>query len=171
MTGMELNAIAGAGAPDNPCRGDGYVTVVRRESTRVVGVLTEAAFGDLATLIPAAWRLLFARVDQLRPSVSYVEVSRHLGAGRYREIVGAITEDDAAVPDGMTNVLLPAGAYLHIVHSGPTTAIGDSFQAMYDYADEHGVPVGYLKLDIGYTTGTDGPHDLFMDIPGGNGLS
>ena len=143
--------------------------IVVREPAFVVGVEVEAPFGDLAELVPRAWRDLFAVPGLPRPPDGrYAELSRYRGAGRYRELVGILLPDGtASPPEGTTSGEVPAGRWLRHVHTGPVTAIGEAFGAMHEEARRLGLAVGDVKLDVGYTRdGADGPHELFVDLPG-----
>ncbi|GAA4659378.1 GyrI-like domain-containing protein [Kineococcus glutinatus] len=143
--------------------------IVEREAAVVVGLVVEAGFADLATLVPRAWREVFTLPGLPRPGGGrWAEASRYLGDGRYREVVGVPGPPGRlAPPPGATSVQVPAGRYLHHVHTGPVAAIGEGFGAMHERARRLGLAVGDVKLDVGYTRdGRDGAHDLFVDLPG-----
>lgn len=133
--------------------------VVERAASVVTGIEVVAPFGDLAVLVPRAWAELFAQVGD----GPCAEASRSLGDGRYREVVGVLGAPGA----GPARAVLPAGRYVRHVHDGPVAGIGEAFGAMHAWAEERGLRVGDLKLDVGYTrAGDDGPHELLVDLRG-----
>lgn len=141
--------------------------VVERGSMRVVGIEVVAGWDDLWTEMPRAWGVLRERATELggRTSEVFVDVSVEEDGGRYRQVVGAEVEPDAAVPDGMVAVDVPAQRYLHHRHEGTLEAIAESFGRMYSWARENGHRVGSFKLDIGYTlAGDETTHDLFIRL-------
>jgi predicted transcriptional regulator YdeE len=143
------------------------VEVVQRPEATVLGVEVVAAFDELGVLVPAAWEQVFARVAQLPvpPPHRFAEASRHLGEGRYRETVGVLVGGPVEVPDGMVLTTLPAGRYVRHRHTGPVETIADGFRAAHEWAGQHGLQVGDVKLDVGYAAdGTTGPHELFVDV-------
>jgi len=142
--------------------------IVELGETVVVGIEVVADFGQLHSEMPAAWRELFSRRDELPDSGKgvFVEASNHLGDSRYREIIGAIAGvADNPVPDGMAVALLPNGRFVHHRHDGSVATIADGFQAIYNWAAEQGLTLGNQKLDVGYAAnGVQQPHELYVDI-------
>ena len=142
--------------------------IVELGETVVVGIEVVADFGQLHSEMPAAWRELFSRQDELPASGKgvFVEASNHLGDGRYRETIGAFAVvADIPVPDGMAVALLPGGRFVHHLHDGSIATIAGGFQAIYDWAAEQGLTLGNRKLDVGYTSdGVQQPHELYVDI-------
>ena len=142
--------------------------IVELGETVVVGIEVVADFGQLRSEMPAAWRELFSRQDELPASGKgvFVEASNHLGDGRYRETIGAVAVvADIPVPDGMAVALLPGGRFVHHRHDGSMATITGGFQAIYDWAAEQGLTLGNRKLDVGYTAdGVQQPHELYVDI-------
>jgi predicted transcriptional regulator YdeE len=143
--------------------------VVERAGSSVVGIEVVAEFGRLATAVPAAWRELFSRHSEVPTPAAgrYAEASRHLGEGRYREVVGVVVDEPVEPPAGMSAVQVPGGQWVHHHHAGPVAEIGGGFQEIYAWAAERGIRLGERKLDVGYDRdGTDGPHDLYIDVVG-----
>lgn len=142
--------------------------IVELGETVVVGIEVVADFGQLRSEMPAAWRELFSRQDELPASGKgvFVEASNHLGDGRYRETIGAVAVvADIPVPDGMAVAVLPGGRFVHHRHDGSMATITGGFQAIYDWAAEQGLTLGNRKLDVGYTAdGVQQPHELYVDI-------
>ena len=143
--------------------------IVELGETVVIGIEVVADFGQLRSDMPAAWRELFSRQDELPASGTgvFVEASNHLGDGRYRETIGAVAVvADVSVPDGMGMALIPGGSFVHHRHDGSVATIADGFQTIYDWAAEQGLALGNRKLDVGYTAdGVEQPHELYVDIP------
>jgi predicted transcriptional regulator YdeE len=141
--------------------------VVLCAGSSVVGIEVVAEFARLATAVPAAWRELFSRHAEVPTPAGcrYAEASRHLGGGRYREVVGVVVTGTVAPPAGMSAVRIPSGGWVHHRHSGPVAEIGEGFQEIYDWATEQGIRLGERKLDVGYhPDGADGSHDLYIEV-------
>ena len=142
--------------------------IVELGETAVIGIEVVAYFGQLRSEMPAAWRELFSRQDELPASGTgvFVEASNHLGDGRYRETIGAVAVvAEVPVPDGMAMALLPSGRFVHHRHDGSVATIAGGFQTIYDWAAEQGLTLGNRKLDVGYTAdGVQQPHELYVDI-------
>lgn len=142
--------------------------IVELGETAVIGIEVVADFGQLRSEMPAAWRELFSRQDELpTPGTGvFVEASNHLGDGRYSETIGAVADVvDVPVPDGMAMTLLPCGRFVHHRHYGSVATIAGGFQTIYDWAAKQGLTLGNRKLDVGYTSdGVQQPHELYVDI-------
>jgi predicted transcriptional regulator YdeE len=141
--------------------------VVLCAGSSVVGIEVVAEFARLATAVPAAWRELFSRHAEVPTPAGcrYAEASRHLGGGRYREVVGVVVAEPVAPPVGMSAVRIPGGDWVHHRHTGPVAEIGEGFQEIYGWATEQGITLGERKLDVGYhPDGTEGSHDLYIDV-------
>ncbi|KGJ72446.1 hypothetical protein GY21_15310 [Cryobacterium roopkundense] len=135
--------------------------------TAVIGIEVVAYFGQLRSEMPAVWRELFSRQDELPASGAdvFVETSNYLGDGLYRETVGAVAVVDVPVPDGMAVAFLPGGRFVQHRHEGSVATITGGFQSIYDWAAEQGLTLGNRKLDVGYTAdGVQQPHELYVDI-------
>lgn len=143
--------------------------IVELGETVVIGIEVVADFAQLRSEMPAAWRELFSRQDELPGSSTgvFVEASHHLGDGRYRETIGAVAVvADVPVPHGLAMTLLPGGSFVHHRHDGSVAPIAGGFQTIYDWAAEQGLALGNRKLDVGYTAdGVEQPHELYVDIP------
>jgi len=143
--------------------------VVRLEPMTVVGIVVEARFDELGTLVPQAWKRLWEEADAIRGGLGdrFVEVSEHLGDGRYREVLGLRVDGSADAPEGMVRVELPAASYVHSVHTGPLEGIAIRFGEMQDHARSLGHEPDGVLLDEGYTPDGDRPHDLYVRISTG----
>jgi len=54
---------------------------------------------------------------------------------------------------------------VHDEHDGPVSDIGNSFGAMFDFAEAHGETVGALTLDVGYERdGEEHVHHLYVQL-------
>ena len=79
--------------------------------------------------------------------------TRVIAVGR---LVSEPTEDSA---------LVPGGRWLSHQHDGPVADIGDSFGAMFDFADAQGETAGALTLDVGYERdGEEHVHQLYVQL-------
>ena len=143
--------------------------VVARAVRSVVGIEVVADFDDLRTAVPLAWDVLFLRQAELPrpPEGVFVEVSTELGEGRYREVLGVEVQPASVVPEGMSEVCVPAGRFLRHQHEGPVETVTEGFAAMYAWADENGLRLGPWKFDSGYRPGfPHNAHELLIDILG-----
>lgn len=138
---------------------------VELPETHVAGIVVIAGFDDLWTLVPAAWKQIFARKESDLPDQRFAGASLTTGDGLYRETVGFVIEPDALPLPGFSRAILPAGSYIHCRHFGPAVNIADTFAAMYRFAEDEGLSLGNFKLDIGYSSsGEEVLHDLYVDI-------
>ena len=144
--------------------------IVELGETAVIGIEVVAYFGQLRSVMPAAWRELFSRQDELPTSGAgtgvFVEASNHLGDGLYCETIGVVdVAADAPVPVGMAVALLPGGRFVHHRHEGSVATITGGIQTIYEWAAEQGLTLGNRKLDVGYTAaGVQQPHEIYVDI-------
>lgn len=126
--------------------------------TTVVGLRVVAPFAELRTAVPAAWREVFARSDELseRLDEGFAECSLGAADGVYSEIVGARMPAGSLPPPGMDAVVLPGARYATLKHDGPLAAIGESFGVLESWiatlAHEGGARLEHdgVKLDVGY---------------------
>jgi predicted transcriptional regulator YdeE len=136
------------------------VEIVELPTRVVVGELVAAPFDRLHVEVPAAWRRFTA--SAAAHGIPLAETSFTTESG-YVEVVGALRDVDAvAVPAGQVPVLVPAGRYARLVHTGELTQIAEGFARIYAWADAHAVTLGGRKLDVGYHA--EGPHELYIDI-------
>ncbi|MCU1379175.1 MAG: hypothetical protein JWN29_2158 [Acidimicrobiales bacterium] len=140
--------------------------LVDRPAIEVIGLQVDAAFDDLATVVPAAWAQLFERADAIigRTGTTFLELSTDLGNGRYRELVGAQVVGGTPPPAGMLAELVYEARWVHELHHGPLEDIGATFALMLDFLADQGLHADGVKLDVGY--GADGPHDLYVRLAG-----
>ena len=60
---------------------------------------------------------------------------------------------------------VPGCRWLHHEHRGRVQDIGATYAAMFRQADEDGIPLTNLKLDVGYRAdGTEATHDLYLQL-------
>jgi predicted transcriptional regulator YdeE len=144
----------------------GFMELITRPRWFALGLEVTAYFDALKVEVPAAWARLYARVAELPRTVAntFVEVSTHLGEGRYREVVGIAAPADVVVPTGMTIVEVPSGDFLRHTHVGPVAEIAQGFGAMYGWADANNVVLGQWKVDSGYRPDGSGEHELLIDV-------
>ena len=147
-------------AAADPATSDASVESVELSMRVVVGELVAAPFDRLHVEVPAAWRRFTA--GGAAHGAPLAEASFTTEAG-YVEVVGALYDADAvAVPAGHVPVLVPAGRYARLVHTGGLAQIADGFARIYAWADARAVTLGGRKLDVGYHA--EGPHELYIDI-------
>lgn len=138
------------------------ITTVELEAFEVAGLRVNAVWNELHTKVPQAWRELMGAVAS---DDGYLEVSVEVVDGVYTELVGLKRAELAQLPAGFEILRVPANRWLHIEHLGSLREIADSFGALYEHARLHGIAVGDLKLDMGYTrSGTEQRHDLYLAI-------
>lgn len=127
-----------------------------------IGVLVEAHWNDLPKAVPAAWTRLF---ETDTGASSFLEVSLSREAGVYRELVGYLAAKKTEVPDGMTQLVIPAQRYLRLHHDGPLAEIADGFAKLYAHAAVAGLQATDYKLDFGYLPGlVAGRHELHVAL-------
>lgn len=149
---------------------NGTVELVRLEPITVIGLRVEARWNQLSEAVPDAWRQLFRRAEELRrftgEQQSFLEASVDIQDGVYTELVGLKVQNAAAAcPAGIHRLDIPAGDWLHLVHTGPLAGITEGFSALYAHAETAGLAVSDVKLDFGYTpAGEDRPHDLYLSL-------
>lgn len=140
---------------------------VDRGPLTIVGIRVVAPFRELWTKVPEAWRSLRARSGEIpyHGGGAFIDVSLEEDAGTYTQVVGAEVSALADAPEGMVAVELPPRRYIHYRHEGPVEAIADSFGHMLAWADERGIELDSLKIDVGYTLEGDGTeHDLYVAL-------
>ena len=144
--------------------------IIERAALTVVGIPVHAAWTELWTEMPKAWRVFIARHAELEGRVSdrLLDISLEKRGERYSQLIGAEVASVGVVPAGMISVEIPAQRYIHHQHRGPTAGIAVSFGAIYDWARDNGHAADDFKLDVGYTAfGDELEHDLFVRIPRG----
>ncbi|MES2934476.1 MAG: effector binding domain-containing protein [Pseudomonadota bacterium] len=105
--------------------------IVNLPAFTVVGM--EYRSSDAHDSIPAMWQRYLPRENEIPaidPSVSY-GVCCPQGESQFRYIAGLEVSSDAAVPEGMVRVTVPAQKYAVFTHTGPTTEIITTFQTIY----------------------------------------
>jgi predicted transcriptional regulator YdeE len=128
----------------------------------IIGILVEAPWQALSTVVPAAWRELFAAETG---ATSFLEASLSVEDGVYREIVGYLAAGKSEVPAGMTKVIIPAQRYLRLIHDGPLANIAQGFGELLAYAKATRLKVTDMKLDFGYLPGLpEGRHELHVAL-------
>ncbi len=144
--------------------------IIEKAALTVVGIPVHAAWTELWTEMPRAWRVLIARHAEIegRVSARFLDVSLEKRGERYSQLIGAEVASVGVLPSSMISVEIPAQRYIHHQHRGPTPGIAASFGAIYDWARAHGHAADDFKLDDGYTAvGDELVHDLFVRSPRG----
>lgn len=133
--------------------------LVEMPTIHVVGVRVTARFQDLFTAVPAAWREVFARADELRFRLDdgFVDCSLGEQGGVYTELIGVRAPTGAKPPAGFEAVTLPAATWAVLEHRGPLAAITGSFGELERWIAElpaldDGRRYSHdgVKLDVGY---------------------
>jgi predicted transcriptional regulator YdeE len=140
--------------------------IVELAEFAVIGLVVEARFDQLPTVITSAWKELHERLEEIADRTSGVltEVSSDLGDGRYREVLGARVTRDALAPDGMVRIEVPAGRFVRATEAGPLERIGSTFGAMQDHARSIGYRPDGVLVDDGYLVEGAGPHTLLVRL-------
>lgn len=139
--------------------------IVEKEGLLVIGLPVRAAWRELRTQMPKAWRELFARASEIEHHKAdfFMDVALGVENGKYLQLVGAEVAQVGRVPDGMIAVNIPTQQYIQYQHLGHLAGIADSFGEIYDWAKEQGYATAEFKLDIGYTAaGNEALHDLYV---------
>ncbi|WP_172449438.1 GyrI-like domain-containing protein [Bowmanella denitrificans] len=141
--------------------------IVTQPQIMLLGISVKAPWDALWLQMPQAWQQLFGRLWEIDqdPDPILVDASLQCQKGLYQQLVSCQVTASAAVPTGMAAVCIPPASYIHYTHSGPATAIADSFAAMLNWARAQHMPVSDLKLDFGYSQGADEPaHELYIAL-------
>lgn len=141
--------------------------IVYREEMIVAGLLVHAPLHRLGEDVPKAWRQLFdraAELEELRIE-PFMDVCMGVVDSMYLQLVGGRIHEATNIPKGLTAVHILAQGLLHHRHVGPVTDIADTFSDMYCWGERNGLPLGELKLDIGYTLDSkETEHDLYVGL-------
>ncbi len=133
--------------------------LVELPATTVVGLRVRAPFAGLSTAVPAAWREVFSRADELgfRLDAGFVDCSLGEEDGVYTELIGVRAPAGARPPDGLEVVTLPAATYAALEHHGSLEAIAASYgvlerwiAALPPAEDGRRYAHDGVKLDVGY---------------------
>ena len=132
--------------------------IIERAPLHLVGPSLTAGLGELPEVVGRLWRRAFELADD--EDTVFAELSedpgddtRVIAVGR---LVSESTEDSA---------LVPGGRWVHHQHDGPVADIGESFGAMFDFADAQGETAGALTLDGGYERdGEEHVHQLYVQL-------
>jgi AraC family transcriptional regulator len=107
-----------------------------RDSFHVVGMTVTCKFGH-PEAIPGLWDQFNAREDDVdaianTPAYGVCHASDQDGCFDYT--AGRQTDKNAAVPDGMQKISIPAGKYAVFVHKGHIADFGDTVQTVWNTA-------------------------------------
>ena len=132
--------------------------IIERAPLHLVGPSLTAGLGELPEVVGRLWRRAFEFADD--EDTVFAELSEDPGDDTRVIAVGRLvvepTEDSA---------LVPGGRWVHHQHNGPVADIGDSFGAMFAFADAQGETVGALTLDVGYERdGEEHVHQLYVQL-------
>ncbi|HVQ19150.1 MAG TPA: hypothetical protein VMT27_08980 [Actinomycetes bacterium] len=132
--------------------------IIERAPLHLVGPSLTAGLGELPEVVGRLWRRAFELADD--EDTVFAELSEDPGDGTRVIAVGRLmsepTEDSA---------LVPGGRWVHHEHHGPVADTGDSFGAMFDFADAQGETVGAVTLDVGYERdGEEHVHQLYVQL-------
>jgi AraC family transcriptional regulator len=92
------------------------------------------------TVIPALWDTLFKRIDEIEGARHEVSIGltsdlpdgmERTQEGQFFYVAGVAAPDDAAIPDGMTNVAVPARRYAVFTHRGPLDGLKETYSHIY----------------------------------------
>lgn len=127
-----------------------------------IGLVVEGRWDELSTRVPAGWRRLF---ELQTGAAGFLEASLERRDGVYRELLGYLAARKTECPAGLERHIIPAGAYLRLIHDGPLADIPEGYEALHAYAAAHGIRTTDFKLDFGYLPGLPpGRHELHIAI-------
>jgi hypothetical protein len=132
--------------------------IIERVPHHVVGPSLTAELGELPEVVGRLWRRAFELADS--EDTVFAEFSEDPGDGTRVIVVGRLVSE--ATED---STYVPGGRWVHHTHEGPVADIGDSYGAMFDFADAQGETVGTLTLDVGYEPdGLEHVHQLYLQL-------
>lgn len=127
-----------------------------------IGLVVEGRWDELSTSVPAGWRRLF---ELQTGATGFLEASLERRDGVYRELLGYLAARATECPEGLERHIIPAGAYLRLIHDGPLADIAKGYEALHVHAAAHGIRTTDFKLDFGYLPGLPpGRHELHVAI-------
>lgn len=98
---------------------------------RIIGMTwTPEDAGSIADM----WQRFIPReheIDRLAQPAGTFGICQPLADGQWRYIAGLPVADDAPVPEGMVEIVIPAGHYAKVEHCGPVSGLPDTFRAAY----------------------------------------
>jgi hypothetical protein len=134
------------------------VQIIERGTLHLLGPSLTADLSELPVVVPSLWRRVFEGAED--SETVFAELSEEPGGPVHRITVGVLATEPT---DETTEV--PAGRWLHHEHRGPVQDIGATYGAMFQHADENGIALTHLKLDVGYRAdGTEATHDLYLQL-------
>lgn len=127
-----------------------------------IGLVVEGRWDELPVKVPAAWHRLF---EMNTGATGFLQASLERHDGVYRELLGYLAARATECPAGLERHIIPAGAYLRLIHDGPLADIAEGYQALHRHAAAHGIRTTDFKLDFGYLPGLPaGRHELHVAI-------
>ncbi len=138
-----------------------------RDELHLVGYKILAPMEELSTKVPEANEHLLARLDEVdaRTGEHLLSVTLGVEDGIYAHFVGVEVEPDAAPPQDMEKLDIPAARWVHFAHHGPAEGIGGSIYTMRQWADENEQPTEHVFISFHPIEG-DGPIDLLVRLDG-----
>lgn len=141
--------------------------VVERGEMIMAGLLVHAPLQRLGEEIPKAWQQLFKQDAELKriKIAPYLDASLDIIDSKYLQLVGIAVREASSIPRDLVGIHIPAQRLLHHRHAGATATIGETFGAMYFWADQNGLKLSEFKVDMGYTPdGGEKEHDLYIGL-------
>jgi predicted transcriptional regulator YdeE len=137
------------------------VEIIERETVHLLGPSLTTDLADLPVEVPALWRRAFEGHEDPESVLAELDEEQPEGSGyAYRITAGVLLPEPT---EETTEV--PAGRWLHHQHRGPVEDIGATYAAMYEHADEQGVALTNLRLDVGYRAdGSETTHELYLQL-------
>jgi predicted transcriptional regulator YdeE len=126
------------------------VQLVDRPLFSVVGIEVVAPWDELFQAVPAAFKQLVERLEEIphRSTGSLVDVSVEVRDGVYRELIGTPVDRIDAAPAGMIGLTFAAQRFVHHRHAGPVDAIAAAYQEIYDWGRAQGLALDDLHVRV-----------------------
>ena len=132
--------------------------IIERVPHHLVGPSLTATLGELPEVVGRVWRRAFELADS--EDTVFAELDEDPGDGTRVIVVGRLMSEPTE-----DSTFVPGGRWVHHTHEGPIADIGDSFGAMFEFADVQGETVGTLTLDVGYERdGSEHVHQLYLQL-------
>ena len=135
------------------------VTLVQLSDKRVLAVVHRGPYGkisDAFVRLDGIVRASRLRAEDVRELVAlYHDDPEQTPAAELRAEAGIVTSPDVPVPDGLVEVIIPAGLYARVLHVGPYTELGDAWARL----------LGRWLAPSGYRFGAGPMYERYLNTP------
>jgi AraC family transcriptional regulator len=134
------------------------VTVEQLPAKRVLAVAHRGPYGAISDAFEALDRIVRPSTLLSLPDLEMVAIHHDdpeaTPSAELRASAGLVVPFDAAAPDGLHEVIIPAGLYAHVMHVGPYETLGDTWSQL----------GGWLGSSS-YRAGTGVSYERYLNTP------